>query len=174
LYAKLSKCKFWLKQVTFLGHIISKGGISVDPRKVEDVLSWKAPTCVGDIWNFLGLARCYWRFIEGFSKISKLMIMILEKIQEIKHNIKEEKSPGFLKDEERVLWYRGRICLPNVKELKDKILCEAQESAYSIPPGRNKMYHGLKATDWWYEMKRDVAEYIALCDTCQRVKAEHQ
>jgi hypothetical protein len=64
--------------------------------------------------------------------------------------------------------------VPNVKELKDKILCEAHESAYSIHPGGNKKYHDLKATYWWYGMKRDVAEYIALCDTCQRVKAEHQ
>jgi hypothetical protein len=49
LYAKLSKCELWLKQVAFLGHIILKGGISVDPSKVQDVLSWKAPTSVSDI-----------------------------------------------------------------------------------------------------------------------------
>jgi hypothetical protein len=53
LYAKLSKCKFWLKQVAFLGHVISKGGISIDPSKVQDVLSWKAPTSVSDIRSFL-------------------------------------------------------------------------------------------------------------------------
>jgi hypothetical protein len=69
-----------------------------------------------------------------------------EKIQEIKHNMKEEKSPGFLEDEEGVLWYKGRICVPNIKELKDKILHEAHECAYSIHPGGNKMYHDLKAT----------------------------
>jgi hypothetical protein len=49
LYAKLSKCEFWMKQVTFLGHVISKGGISVDPSKVQDILSWNAPTSVSDI-----------------------------------------------------------------------------------------------------------------------------
>jgi hypothetical protein len=97
-----------------------------------------------------------------------------EKIQEIKRNIKEEKSPDFLEDGEGVLWYKGRICVPSVKELKDKILREAHESAYSIHLGGNKMYHDLKTTYWWYGMKRDVVEYIALCDTCQRVKAEHQ
>jgi hypothetical protein len=90
-----------------------------------------------------------------------------EKIQDIKRNIKEEKSPGFSKDEEGVLWYKGRIYVPNVKELKDKILCEAHESAYSILPRGKKMYHDLKATYWWYGMKRDAAEYVALCDTCQ-------
>jgi hypothetical protein len=97
-----------------------------------------------------------------------------EKIQEIKRNIMEEKSPGFSEDEEGVLWYKGRICVPRVKELKDKILREAHESASSIHLGGNKMYRDLKATYWWYGMKRDVAKYVALCDTCQRVKAEHQ
>jgi hypothetical protein len=52
--------------------------------------------------------------------------------------------------------------VPNIKELKDKILREAHESAYSIYLGRNKMYHDLKETYWWYEMKRDVAKYVAL------------
>jgi hypothetical protein len=97
-----------------------------------------------------------------------------EKIQEIKRNIEEEKSPIFLEDDQGVLWYKGKICVPNVKELKDKILREAHESTYSIHPGGNKMYHDLKATYWWYGMKRDVAEYVALCKNYQRVKAEHQ
>jgi hypothetical protein len=90
-----------------------------------------------------------------------------EKIQEIKRNIKEENSSGFSEDDEGVLWYKGRICVPNIKELKDKILREAHESAYSIHPRGNKMYHDLKATYWWYGMKRDVAEYVVLCDTYQ-------
>jgi hypothetical protein len=371
LYAKLSKCEFYLKQVAFWGHVISKGGISVDLSKVQDVLSWKAPTSASGIQSFLGLAGYYQRFIEGFSTISKPMTELLkndkqfkwtpacessfqelkkwlmtapvlvmpdmgkpfsiycdasgqglgcvlmqdgrvvayaswqlrkhevnypthdlelavvvhalkisrhylmgkrcelytahkslkyiftqsnlnlrqrrwlelikdydleinyhpgkanvvsdalshkshvsqlvvesmpfelceefdklnlrivtnmettemevgsnllqeiqkgqvedEKIQEIKCNIKEEKSPIFLEDEEGVLWYKGRIYVPSIKELKNKILHEAHESAYSIHPGVNRMYHDLKATYWWYGMKRDVAEYVALCDTC--------
>jgi hypothetical protein len=59
LYGKFSKCEFLMKQVAFLGHIISKGGISVDPSKVQDVLSWNAPTSVGDIRSFLRLAGYY-------------------------------------------------------------------------------------------------------------------
>jgi hypothetical protein len=66
LYAKLSKCEFWLMQVTFLGHIISKGGIFVDPSKVQDVLGWNSPTSVSDIRSFLGFAGYYQRFIERF------------------------------------------------------------------------------------------------------------
>jgi hypothetical protein len=79
LYAKLSKCEFWLKQVAFLGHVISKGGISIDPSKVQDVLSSKAPTSVSDIRSFLGLARYYRRFIEGFFKICMPMTELLKK-----------------------------------------------------------------------------------------------
>jgi hypothetical protein len=96
-----------------------------------------------------------------------------EKVQEIKRNIKEEKLPGFSEDDEGVL-YKRRICVPNIKELKDKIHREAHESAYSIHPRGNKMYHDLKATYWWYSMKRDIALYVAISDTCQQVKAKHQ
>jgi hypothetical protein len=60
--------------------------------------------------------------------------------------------------------------VPNAKELKDKILRGAHESAYSIHFGGNKMYHDLKTTYWWYGMKRDVAEFIALCDTSSESK----
>jgi hypothetical protein len=68
-----------LKQVAFLGHVILKGGIFVEPSKVQDVLSWNAPTSVSDIQSFLGLAGYYQRFIKGFSKISKPMTELLEK-----------------------------------------------------------------------------------------------
>jgi hypothetical protein len=68
-----------LKQVAFLGHVISKGGISVDPSKVQDVLSWKAPMSVSDIQSFLRLTGYYQRFIEGFLKINMHMTELLEK-----------------------------------------------------------------------------------------------
>jgi hypothetical protein len=68
-----------MKQVAYLGHVISKGGISADPSKDQDVLSWNVPRSVNDIQSFLGLARYYRRFIEGFSKISKSTTVLLEK-----------------------------------------------------------------------------------------------
>jgi hypothetical protein len=70
LYAKLSKCEFWLKEVTFLGHVISVEGIFIDPRKDEVVLKSERPTNVTEIHSFLGLASYYRRFIEGFSTIA--------------------------------------------------------------------------------------------------------
>jgi hypothetical protein len=79
LYAKLSKCEFWLKRVAFLGHIFMKLGIYVDPSRIQDVLSWNAPTSVGDIQSFPRLAGYYWWFIEGFSKISKPMTELFKK-----------------------------------------------------------------------------------------------
>ena len=64
LYAKFSKCEFWLDRVVFLGHVISAQGVSVDPSKVEAVINWLTPTNISDIRSFLGLAGYYRRFIE--------------------------------------------------------------------------------------------------------------
>jgi hypothetical protein len=79
LYAKFSKCAFWLKEVPFLGHVISVEGIAVDPRKIQEVLNWKSPKSVTQIRSFLRLAGYYRRFILNFSKIAKPMTQLLEK-----------------------------------------------------------------------------------------------
>ena len=379
LYAKFSKCEFWLKEVSFLGHIITNGGIAVDPSKVSDVLKWEPPRTVAEIRSFLGLAGYYRRFIEGFSKIVKPLTSLLEKgkefkwseacqssfeelkkrlttapvlimpdlqksfdiycdasrqglgcvlmqeghviayasrqlrkheqnypthdlelaavvhalkiwrhyilgtkcqiytdhkslkyiftqkdlnlrqrrwlelikdydleihyhpgkanlvadalsqkcqanmalsfqlpdalmkdferlslgmiahtegvtlelestleqeirkgqledveIKEIKEIMEKGKAPDFTEDDQGTIWFRNRICVPDVKDLRETILKEAHDSAYSIHPGSTKMYQDLKQRYWWYGMKRDVAAHVALCDTCHRVKAEHQ
>ncbi|WVZ50696.1 hypothetical protein U9M48_001928 [Paspalum notatum var. saurae] len=318
LYAKFSKCDFWIEEVKFLGHVISNGGIAVDQSKVSEVQNWKIPEDVKGIRSFLGLAGYYRRFIEGFSKIAKPMTALLEKnikfqwtsaclgcvlmqegkviayasrqlrdheknypthdlelaavvhalktelnmrqrrwlelikdydleihyhpgkanvvadalsrksqisllwarelpdelaiefdrlslgflnntegtvsmefeptleqeirkgqlndekIKEIKELIKLDKAPGFRVDADGTVWHGHRICVPNIKSIRDLILKEAHETAYSIHPGSEKMYQDLKQKFWWYGMKREVAEYVALCDVCQRVKAEHQ
>jgi hypothetical protein len=84
LYAKFSKCDFWLKEVAFLGHIITDGAIKVDPDKISEILNWKQPTDVSKIWSFLGLEGYYRRFIEGFCKIVKPLTSLLEKGKEFK------------------------------------------------------------------------------------------
>ena len=73
LYTKLSKCEFWLKEVSFLGHVISGSGIVIDPSKVDVVLQWETLRLATEISSFLGLAGYYRRFIEGFSKLSLLL-----------------------------------------------------------------------------------------------------
>jgi hypothetical protein len=77
LYAKFSKCEFWLKKVPFLGHILSENGVSVDPGKVQEVMDWKTQTTVLEVRSFLGLAGYYHRFIPDFLKIAKPMTSLL-------------------------------------------------------------------------------------------------
>jgi ribonuclease HI len=79
LYAKFSKCEFWLKTIPFLGHILSEDGISVDPSKVQEVMDWKAPTTIHEVQSFLGLASYYRCFILDFSKSAKPMTSLLQK-----------------------------------------------------------------------------------------------
>ncbi|WVZ75537.1 LOW QUALITY PROTEIN: hypothetical protein U9M48_023580 [Paspalum notatum var. saurae] len=371
LYAKFSKCEFWIDEVRFLGHVVSKGGIAVDPSKVRTVTNWKVPEIPKAVRGFLSLAGYYRRFIENFSRIAKPMTSLLEKdaefrwtnaqqaafdelkkrlttapvltlpdqqkkfivycdasrdglgcvlmqegklrkhevnysthdlelaavvhalkiwrhylfgqrckiytdhkslkyiftqnelnmrqrrwlelikdydmeihyhpgkanvvadalsrksyanmalgfmmphelceeferlslgflhhttaaafeaeptleqeirehqkddekLQEIRELLKLGKAPHFREDEQGTLWYKNRIYVPNVDSIRKLILSEAHDTAYYIHPGSTKMYYDLKERFWWNGMKRAVAEYVAICDTCQRVKAEHQ
>ncbi|CAN6486610.1 unnamed protein product [Victoria cruziana] len=79
LYAKFSKCEFWLKKVSFLGHIISKDGVTVDPMKVKAVHDWSTPRNISEICSFLGLAGYYRKFIQDFSRIASPMTKLLQK-----------------------------------------------------------------------------------------------
>ena len=81
LYAKFSKCQFWLDKVAFLGHVISVEGVSVDPKKIEAVVNWKPPKNVSEVRSFLGLAGYYRKFVERFSKIATLLTNLLKKDQ---------------------------------------------------------------------------------------------
>ena len=79
LYAKLSKCEFWMNEVSFLRHIVSKEGIRVDPKKIEVVVEWKPPRNVTEVRSFLGLAGYYRRFVKGFSMTAAPMTRLLQK-----------------------------------------------------------------------------------------------
>jgi hypothetical protein len=165
--------------------------INYHPAKanvVADALSRRSHT------NMLAMRELLLEFCKEFEKlnlgwVSNTEIITMEvdstleqdiqkgqledaKIQEINEQIKEEKALGFSVDEQGTLWYKKHICVPKVKEIRELILREAHDSAYSIHPGGTKMHHDLKSRYWWYGMKIAIAEYVALCDNCQRVKAE--
>ena len=92
LYAKLKKCKFWLERVQFLGHIVTKDGISVDPAKVEAIVNWPRPTNVSEVRSFLGIAGYYRRFVEGFSKIALPITKLLRKTTKFEWTLECEDS----------------------------------------------------------------------------------
>ncbi|GAV62964.1 hypothetical protein CFOL_v3_06486 [Cephalotus follicularis] len=79
LFAKFNKCKFCLDHVTFLGHIVSSEGLSVDPSKIESIVDWPQPRSVTEVRSFLGLAGYYRRFIKGFSKLAKPLTQLNQK-----------------------------------------------------------------------------------------------
>ena len=79
MYAKLSKCQFWLDRVAFLVHVISAKGVSVDPQKIEVVVSWKPPKNVSEVRSFLALAGYYRKFVEGFSKVAAPLTKLIRK-----------------------------------------------------------------------------------------------
>jgi hypothetical protein len=121
LYTKFSKCEFWIGEVPFLGHIISNGGISVDPAKVKEIMEWRVPTIVTEIQSFLGLAGYYWRFINGFSKIAKTITSLLEKGREFKW---DEKCQDSFDQLEKRLMSPPVLVMPDLQKGFD-IYCDA-------------------------------------------------
>ncbi|XP_062110424.1 uncharacterized protein LOC133822186 [Humulus lupulus] len=323
LYAKFKKCEFWLDKINFLGHVVSKSGILVDPAKVEVVKGWSQPRNATEVRSFLGLAGYYRRFIEGFSKITTPLTALTrmnsrfiwteaceESFMELKNRltnapiltipnstdefeifcdtskmglgavlmqegrvvayasrklkdyemnypthdlelaavvfalkiwrhylygkdddkldvpsslvqtatigsskighrsssrrivqsdvgvkfaggnkrrsrirsspnrvkakVKEEKVKNFNVSDSGILKFNGRVCVPTREDIKNKIMNEAHNTPYTVHPGSTKMYGSLKEHFWWPGMKKDVAQYVARCLTCQRIKAKHQ
>ncbi|GJY44089.1 putative reverse transcriptase domain-containing protein [Tanacetum coccineum] len=97
LYAKFSKCEFWLQEVHFLGHVVNQNGIHVDPSKIEAVKNWKTPTTPSNIRSFLGLAGYYRRFIANFSKNAKPLTSLTQKNQKYVWGIEQEEAFQTLK-----------------------------------------------------------------------------
>ncbi|GKE97051.1 putative reverse transcriptase domain-containing protein, partial [Tanacetum coccineum] len=97
LYAKFSKCEFWINTVKFLGHMIDSSGIHVDPANIEAVKNWASPTTPSEIRQFLGLAGYYRRFIKGFSKIAKPMTELTQKNQKFDWGEEQEEAFQLLK-----------------------------------------------------------------------------
>ncbi|KAG8499104.1 hypothetical protein CXB51_005534 [Gossypium anomalum] len=97
LYVKFSKCEFWLREVSFLGHVVSTSGIRVDPSKISAIIDWKPPRNVTEVKSFLGLAGYYRRFVKGFSMIATPMTKLLQKDVKFEWSEKCQKSFDRLK-----------------------------------------------------------------------------
>jgi hypothetical protein len=118
-----SKCEFWLKEVSFLGHVITSGGIAVDPGKVRDALNWEPPTIVSEIRSFLGLTGYYRRFIEGFSKIVKPLTSLLEKDKKF---IWSEACQNNFDELRKRLTTAPVLAMPDIHKIFD-IYCDASK-----------------------------------------------
>ncbi|XP_075515917.1 uncharacterized protein LOC142550728 [Primulina tabacum] len=189
------------KKVSFLGHVISEGGVSVDPKKVEAITESPKPKNATNIRSFLGLANYYRKSVEGFSSIAIPLTKLTQKnskslaslsarpclqetvklnqdrdpeLKKLKEQVESGKSQDLQIDDKGVLWMKERLCVPDSDNLRQKILSEAHKSKFSVHPGSTKMYRDLKENFWWNGMKRDVAEFVSRCQICQHVKAEHQ
>ncbi|XP_070057358.1 uncharacterized protein [Nicotiana tomentosiformis] len=93
----------------------------------------------------------------------------------LKEGIHKHKTMAFsLGMDDGTLRYQGRLSVPNVDGLRERIMTEAHTARYSLHPGSTKMYHDLKEVYWWNDMKRNVADFVARCPNCQQGKAEHQ
>ncbi|XP_070040552.1 uncharacterized protein [Nicotiana tomentosiformis] len=160
--------------VAFLGHVVSGEGIKVDPKKIEAVQSCPRLTSATEIRSFLGLSGYYRRFVEGFSSIIKAGQFDDPHLLVLRETILQGSTKEVSIGEDGVLRLQGRICVPNVDGLRERILEEAHSSRYSIYPGTTKMYCDLKQHYWRRRMKRDIIEYVARCLNCQQVKYEHQ
>ncbi|GJT52261.1 putative reverse transcriptase domain-containing protein [Tanacetum coccineum] len=186
LYAKFSKCEFWLREVQFLGHVINGNGIHVDPSKIEAVKNWKAPRTLTEVRSFLGLAGYYrsqkelnmrqHRWIELFSDYDceiryhlgkanvvadalrywRLRRRLWMSLQEIRKDIDEEIEQR----SDETLYYLDRIWVPLKGEVRTLIMDETHKSKYSVHPGADKMYYDLRVCYWWPRMKKDIVEYV--------------
>ncbi|GJS76240.1 putative reverse transcriptase domain-containing protein [Tanacetum coccineum] len=204
LYAKFSKCEFWIPKVQFLGHVIDSKGIHVDPAKIESIKDWAPPKSATEICQFLGLAGYYRRFIEGFSKIAKPMTKLTQKNVKFDWGEKEEAAFQLIKQKlcsAPILALPGAVLMQNGKVIayasrqlkiheKNYTTHDLELGAvvfalklwrhylygtrYSIHPGSYKMYQDLKQLYWWPNMKANIATYVSKCLTYAKVKAEHQ
>ncbi|KAL2240889.1 UNVERIFIED_CONTAM: Transposon Tf2-11 polyprotein [Sesamum indicum] len=217
LYAKLSKCEFWVNQVVFLGHVISGDGVMPDPSKVKALMEWKVPKNATEVRSFSGLAGYYRRFVEGFSIIARPLTKLLKKGSDsggyIVYTDASKQGLGCVlmqngKDYDCTIdFHSGKAnvvadalsrnslsTLANTGSHNQTLLREMRSmntelevdqvvgllAALQLKPdfmGYAKRFceklimHHMQCT---LTMKKDVAEFVAECMTCQQVKAEHQ
>ncbi|GJY77065.1 putative reverse transcriptase domain-containing protein [Tanacetum coccineum] len=195
LYAKFSKCEFWILKVQFLEHVIDSRGIHVDPAKIESIKDWASPKTPTEIRQFLGLAGYYRRVVKCLRLASFVNhpgkanlvddALSQAQIEALKiENLVNEDVGGIIRKDipkeilepraDRTLCINGKSWLPCYGDLRSVIMQESHKSKYSIHPGSEKMYQDMKKLYWWPNMKADIATYVSKCLTCARVKVEHQ
>ncbi|GJR60314.1 putative nucleotidyltransferase, ribonuclease H [Tanacetum coccineum] len=116
LYAKFSKCEFWLQYIHFLGHVVNHDGIDVDPSKIETVKSWKAPTTPSEVRSFLGLVGYYRCFIENLSKIAKPLTSLTQKNQKYEWGENQEEAFQTLKDN-----LGNLLCIKTIEDPREEL-----------------------------------------------------
>jgi hypothetical protein len=153
LYAKFSKCEFWLTKVAFLGHVISVGGVLVDPNKVKDILDWMPLMNVSEIWSFLGLAGYYRQFIKDFSKIAKPRTKLLEKNKDFDST---EECQSIFEELKKWLSSTPVLILPDITKTFD-IYCDASRQGLGCVLMQEKKWsHTHHAS--WESMKKTTRE----------------
>nr|GEY50077.1 putative reverse transcriptase domain-containing protein [Tanacetum cinerariifolium] len=192
LYAKFSKCEFWLDSMKFLGHVINSQGVHVDPAKVETIKSWTALKSPTEVKQFLGLAGYYGRFIEEGSEdffvycdasLKGYGAVLMQREKEGEEKPLRVRSL-VLTDHKDLMQQILEVQVESLKEgnvqkedlgrmQKDLIMHESHKSKYSIHPRSTQMYQYLRKLYWWSNIKADIATYASQCLTCAKVKAEH-
>nr|GEW83818.1 putative reverse transcriptase domain-containing protein [Tanacetum cinerariifolium] len=151
----------------FLGHVINRDGIHVDPSKIEAVKNWEAPRTPSEVRSFLGLVGYYHRFIEKFSKIAKPLTVLTQKSKTYDCTKEQKNVFQTLKDK---LCNALVLALPDERTRRDD---RASKGLSIVLPGSN-MGPFKRDRYWWSRMKKDITVYVSRCLTCLKVKAEHQ
>ncbi|GKC46297.1 putative reverse transcriptase domain-containing protein, partial [Tanacetum coccineum] len=200
LYAKFSKCEFWIPKVQFIGHLIDGQGIHMDPAKIESIKDWASPKTPTEIYQFI-VADALSRKERIKPLRVRALVMIIglylpKQILEAQTEARKQKNleaedvggmlvetsrePENLRKEKLELRADGTLCLKNRSwlpcfgDLRNLIMHKSHKSKYSVHPGFDKMYQDMKTLYWWPNMKADIATYVSKCLTCLKVKAEYQ
>ncbi|GJU98443.1 putative reverse transcriptase domain-containing protein [Tanacetum coccineum] len=195
LYAKFSKCDFWLSKVQFLGHVIDSEGIHVDPAKIESIKDWASPKTPTKIRQFLGLAGKANVVADALSQKERIKPLRVRALvmtisldlpkQILSAQSKARKEENFINEDlhgmisklepraDRTLCLNNRSWIPCFGDLRALIMHESHKSKYSIHHGSDKMYQDLKKLYWWPNMKAEIATYVSKCLTCAKVKIEY-
>nr|GEY55853.1 reverse transcriptase domain-containing protein [Tanacetum cinerariifolium] len=188
LYAKFSKCNFWLDSIQFLGHVIDCSGNHVDHAKIEAIKSWAAPTMPTEVRQFLRLVGYYRRFIEALPKGTEDFVVYCDallkgygavlmqrekmiayasrqlKVHEENYTTYDLELGAYHPEKANVvadaLSQKNRVWLPQFGRLGYLVMHESHKSKYSIHLGSDKMYQDLKLLYWWPNMKADIATYV--------------